>query len=161
MADHDDQERLLRAPRESLQRARRDPSTWAGLAFALARAGQGQAYDLNRVARFGVLWALQYDRRPDDLPLLRFLLGQEITRCQETIPLGLASDLELAGFLVCEHRQLDDVWLHWRAKNISFDTALGYRTPYLLTAGVEATAEAVRQLPHWGRLAKGQHATHP
>jgi hypothetical protein len=144
MARHDDQERLLQAPRESLQRARRGRSTWEELAFAPALAGQGQAYDLNRAARFGVLWALQYDRRPDDLPLARFLLRQEIIRYEETVPSGLAPDLELAGFLVCEHRQLDDVWLHWRAKNISFDTALGYRTPYLLTAGVEATAEAVR-----------------
>jgi hypothetical protein len=81
-------------------------------------------------------------------PMLRFLLGQEITRYQETVPLGLAPDLELAGFLVCEHRQLDDVRLHWRAKNISFDTALGYRTSYLLTAGVDATAEAVRASSH-------------
>jgi hypothetical protein len=148
MAHHDDQERLLQAPRESLQRARRDRSTWEELAFAPALAGQGQAYDLNRAARFGVLWALQYDRRPDDLPLARFLLTQEIIRYEETVPSGLAPDLELAGFLVCEHRQLDDVWLHWRAKNISFDTALGYRTPYLLTAGVEATAEAVRASSH-------------
>jgi hypothetical protein len=148
MARQDDQERLLQAPRESLQRARRDRSAWEELAFAPAPAGQGQAYDLNRAARFGVLWALQYDRRPDDLPLARFLLRQEITRYEETIPLGLAPDLELAGFLVCEYRQLDDVWLHWRAKNISFDTALGYRTPYLLTAGVEATAEAVRASSH-------------
>jgi hypothetical protein len=148
MAHHDDQEHLLRAPRESLQRARRDRSTWAELAFALAGAGQGQAYDLDRAARFGVLWALQYDRRPGDLPLLRFLFQQEITRYEETVSWGLAPDLELAGFLVCEHRQLDDVWLHWRAKNISFDTALGYRTPYLLTAGVEATVEAVRASSH-------------
>ena len=139
---------MLEAPRESLQRARRDRSTWEDLAFAPALAGQGQAYDLNRAARFGVLWALQYDRRPDDLPLARFLLRQEIIRYEETVPSGLAPDLELAGFLVCEHRQLDDVWLHWRAKNISFDTALGYRTPYLLTAGVEATAEAVRAGSH-------------
>jgi hypothetical protein len=148
MALHDDQERLLRAPRESLQRARRDRSTWEELAFAPPLAGQGQAYDLNRAARFGVLWALQYERRPDDLALARFLLRQEIIRYEETVSWGLASDLELAGFLVCEHRQLDDVWLHWRAKNISFDTALGYRTPYLLTAGVEATAEAVRASSH-------------
>ncbi len=148
MARQDDQERLLQAPRESLQRARRDRSAWEELAFAPAPAGQGQAHDLNRAARFGVLLALQYDRRPDDLPLARFLLRQEITRYEETVPSGLAPDLELAGFLVCEHRQLDDVWLHWRAKNISFDTALGYRTPYLLTAGVEATAEAVRASSH-------------
>ncbi|MCC8249582.1 hypothetical protein [Saccharothrix luteola] len=95
-----------------------------------------------------MLWALQYDRGPQDLPLLRFLLQQEINRYRETVPWGLAPDLELAGFLVAEHRQVDDVWLHWQAKNISFDTALGYRTPYLLTAGVNATVETVRSSSH-------------
>jgi hypothetical protein len=139
---------LLEAPRLRLDRARRDHSSWAALAFALARNDQGHAYDPNRAARFGVLWALQYDRRPQDLPLLRFLLQQEISHYRETVPWGLAPDLELAGFLVAEHRQLDDVWLHWQAKNISFDTALGYRTHYLLTAGVNATVETVRSSSH-------------
>ncbi|MEV1121042.1 hypothetical protein AB0I91_38815 [Actinosynnema sp. NPDC049800] len=138
----------MEAPRLRLDRARRDRSTWAELAFAPARNDQGHAYDLNREARFGVLWALQYDRRPQDLPLLRFLLQQEISRYRQTVPSGLAPDLQLAGFLVAEHRRLDDVWLHWQAKNISFDTALGYRAHHLLTAGVDATVEAVRSSSH-------------
>ncbi len=95
-----------------------------------------------------MLLALQYDRGRQDLPLLRFLLQQEISRYRETVPCGLAPDLGLAGFLVAEHRQPDDVWLHWEAKNISFDTALGYRTHYLLTAGVDATVETVRSSSH-------------
>jgi hypothetical protein len=56
----------------------------------------------------------------------------------------LAPDLELAGLLVAEHRQLQDVWLRWQVKEINFDTALGYRTYYLLTAGVAATVAAVQ-----------------
>lgn len=148
MSPHGDQQRLLEAQRRNLAHVRQDDSTWAGLAFAPARDEQGRAYDSNRAERFGVLWALQYDRRPQDLPLLRFLLRQEITRCRETVSWGLAPDLELAGFLVAEHGQLEDVWLHWQAKEINFDTALGYRTHHLLTAGVEVTLQAVRSSSH-------------
>ncbi|MFD0268773.1 hypothetical protein ACFVGY_19710 [Streptomyces sp. NPDC127106] len=104
--------------------------------------------DRNRAARFAVLWALQYDRRPQDLPLLRFLLQQQTTFYQEAVPWGLAPDLTLAGFLVAEHRQAEDLWLHWTAKNISFDTALGYHLNHLLTGGAAATAELVRASTH-------------
>ncbi|MEU6521135.1 hypothetical protein [Streptomyces sp. NPDC046978] len=104
--------------------------------------------DRNRAARFGVLWALQYDRRPQDLPLLRFLLQQQTTFYQEAISWGLAPDLTLAGFLLAEHRQVEDLWLHWTAKNISFDTALGYHLYHLLTGGIAATAAAVRASSH-------------
>ena len=121
---------------------------WSRLAFTAEHTNEGRVFDRNRAARFGVLWAAQYDRRPEDLPLLRFLLEQEIVRYREVVPVGLAPDLELAGLLVAEHRQLQDVWLHWQAKDISFDTALGYRTFYLLTAGVAATIAAIHASDH-------------
>ncbi|GAA3481600.1 hypothetical protein [Streptomyces yanii] len=62
--------------------------------------------------------------------------------------MGLAPDLTLAGFLVAEHRQVEDLWLHWTAKNISFDTALGYHLYHLLTGGIAATVEVVRASAH-------------
>ncbi|MGW6140227.1 hypothetical protein [Streptomyces sp. NPDC055140] len=144
----DEQERLLRGPRGDLERARRDPETWHALAFAADRTRDGRVIDRNYAARSGVLWALQYDHRPQDLPLLRFLLQQQITFYQEAVPWGLAPDLLLAGFLVAEQRQVEDLWLHWTAKNISFDTGLGYRIHHLLTGGVAAAVEAVRVGEH-------------
>jgi hypothetical protein len=144
----DDRARLLRAPRQALEAVRRDRSTWPGLAFTAEHTSDGRVVDRNRAARFGVLWAAQYDRRDGDLALLRFLLEQEILRYRFAVPFGLAPDLELAGLLVAEHRQVQDVWLHWQAKEISFDTALGYRTYYLLTAGVAATTAAVEASSH-------------
>jgi len=127
MTTTDEQDRLLRGPRAALQRARRDQATWADLAYCdVQGTDEGAVTDRNRAARFAVLWALQYDRRPQDLPLLRFLLQQQTTYYREAVPWGMAPDLTLAGFLVAEHRQVDDLWLHWDAKNISFDTALGY-----------------------------------
>jgi hypothetical protein len=147
----DDRARLLQTPRENLATARRDHTTWPRLAFTAEHANDGRVFDRNRAARFGVLWAAQYDRRPEDLPMLRFLLEQEIVRYREAAPFGLAPDLELAGLLVAEHRQLQDVWLHWQAKDINFDTALGYRTFYLLTAGVTATIAAIQASDHPAR----------
>jgi hypothetical protein len=40
------------------------------------------------------------------------------------------------------------VWLHWQAKNINFDTAMGYHLYHLLTPGLAATADAVRSSSH-------------
>lgn len=104
--------------------------------------------DRNRKARFKVLWALQYDRHDRDLQLLRFLLQQQINYYREAVPWGVSPDLTLAGFLVSERCQVQDVWLHWEAKNISFDTALGYSIFHLLTPGVAATLDAVRTSSH-------------
>ncbi|MEU4473655.1 hypothetical protein [Micromonospora sp. NPDC023888] len=144
----DDRARLLRTPRRNLVAARRSASTWSRLGFAPEHTADGRILDRNRAARSGVLWAAQYDRRPEDLPLLRFILEQESLRYRETAPTGLGWGLQLAGLLVAEHRQLEDVWLHWEAKQITFDTALGYRTYHLLTAGVAATVTAVRASDH-------------
>ncbi|WP_097869100.1 hypothetical protein [Streptomyces sp. rh34] len=148
MSFADEQERLLRAPRRDLDRARRHPDTWSDLAFTAEHTAEGRGIDRGKAARRSVLWALQYDRRPQDLGLLRFLLRQEITFYRELVPWGLASDLTLAGFLVAEHRRAEDIWLHWSAKNISFDTALGYHLYHLLTGGVAAAVEAVRASTH-------------
>lgn len=151
MSIDSEQERLLQAPRHDLDRARQDPATWTDLAFTAVHASEGRVSDRNRAARFGALWALQYDRHDRDLPLLRFLLQQQITYYREAVPWGLAPDLTLAGFLVAEHRQAEDVWLHWEARNISFDTALGYHLFHLLTPGVAAVIDAVRATSHPGR----------
>jgi hypothetical protein len=65
MSTTDEQDRLLRGPRAALQRARRDQATWADLAYCdVQDTDEGAVTDRNRGARFAVLWALQYDRRP-------------------------------------------------------------------------------------------------
>lgn len=148
MSTAEEQDRLLQGPRSALERARQDPATWADLVYCTQMTDEGPIADRNRAARFAVLWALQYDRRPQDLPLLRFLLQQQTTYYREAVPLGMAPDLALAGFMVAEHRRVEDLWLHWDAKNISFDTALGYHLYHLLTAGIAAATETVRASSH-------------
>lgn len=148
MSTADEQDRLLRVPRRDLERARRDPAAWSGLAFLAEHTEERGVTDRNEPARYRVLLALQYDRRPQDLPLLRFLLRQQTVFYQKVVPWGLASDLLRAGFMVAEHRQVEDLWLHWTAKSISFDTALGYHLYHLLTGGVAAAVEEVRASAH-------------
>lgn len=101
-----DQARLLQQSHRDLDAARADRSTWLRLAFTPQHTDDERITDGHYAARFSVLWAAQYDRQDQDLPLLRFLLEQEITRYRQTAPLGLAPDLELAGLLVAEHRVL-------------------------------------------------------
>ena len=148
MSIETEQELLLQAPRRDLDRARRDPATWTEFACVAGHDTEGRAFDRNRAARFGVIWALQYDRRDQDLPLLRFLLNEHVAYYREVVPAGLASDLPLAGFLLAERRQVEDIWLHWQAKSISFDTALGYHLFHLLTPGVAAVIAEVRASSH-------------
>ncbi|MFI6283426.1 hypothetical protein ACIBCM_01515 [Streptomyces sp. NPDC051018] len=77
MSAAEEQDRLLRGPRSALERARQDPATWDDLAYCARITDEDPLADRNRAARFAVLWALQYDRRAQDLPLLRFLLQQQ------------------------------------------------------------------------------------
>ncbi|MCR6490184.1 hypothetical protein M8542_45980 [Amycolatopsis sp. OK19-0408] len=128
---------LLEGPRRALYRARRDSSTWPEFAFDAGPAG-----DRNASARYGLLLALQYDRRPGDLPLLRFVLRQQIDWYRELVANYFPTVFFLAGLLVAEHRRVEDVWLHWEAKELSFDAALGYRDQLLLTPGIAAVREA-------------------
>lgn len=148
MSTADEQHRLLRGPAKDLERARRDRAAWSDLAFFAEHTDGRHVTDRNEPARFRVLWALQYDRRPQDLPLLRFLLRQQTVFYQKAVPWGLASDLLLAGFMVAEHRRVEDLWLHWAAKSISFDTALGYHLYHLLTGGVATAVAEVRASAH-------------
>lgn len=132
----EERERLLELPRQALARARRDPSTWAEFAFRPESARNG-------AARYGLVLALQYDRRAADLALLRFVLRQQIAWCRERTLGYFPTILFQAGLLVAEHRRVEDVWLHWEAKELSFDTALGYRDHLLLTPGVTTVRDAV------------------
>lgn len=87
MSIESEKQRLRRATQDDLDRARQTPGTVTG-------------------HRSGLLWALQYDRRPADLPLLRLLLDQELAEPRGPVP---NADLELAAFLLAEHRRPEDV----------------------------------------------------
>ncbi len=130
----------------------RDSSAaWRELRYERTTSADGYDCDGNAVRRAKVLWALQYDCRPDDLPLVRWLAGQE-ARCRREAPFqGLSEETELAGFLLAEHRQVKDVWLHWEIKRANFDTWGGYDLEHLFAAGVQATLTFVRDSGHADR----------
>ncbi|MEV4131848.1 hypothetical protein AB0J72_06740 [Dactylosporangium sp. NPDC049742] len=123
---------------------RRSTAAWRDCRYEPATGADGYEHDANAARRAQVLWALQYDRRAGDLPLLRWLAGQE-AECRGQAPFqGLTEETELAGFLLAEHRQADDVWLHWAIKTANFDTWCGYDVEHLFAAGVQPSVAAVR-----------------
>ncbi|PZS08818.1 MAG: hypothetical protein DLM55_07540 [Acidimicrobiales bacterium] len=137
--------------RKELERARLDGSAHQELRYVAATSADGYTFDQNMVRRASVLWALQYDRRPEDLPLLRWLVQQEAICSREAPFQGLTEESKLAGFLLVEHRHVEDVWLHWELKRANFDTFCGYDLEYLLASGVSSTIEFVRSSTHTNR----------
>ncbi|MPZ84223.1 MAG: hypothetical protein GEV28_29010 [Actinophytocola sp.] len=138
---------MMEQARHELARMRESDEAWADLAYTKVTR-DGHVYDGNAVRRALVLWALQYDHGPADLPLLRWLVEQE-TRCRREAPYqGLGDEAELAGFLLASYREVADVWLHWALKRANFDTWCGYDEQYLVAAGVDVTLELVRAGDH-------------
>ncbi len=130
---------------------RSSAAAWRELRYERATGTDGYDCDENSARRAKVLWALQYDRRADDLPLVRWLARQEARYRREAPLQGLSEETELAGFLLAEHRQVEDVWLHWEIKRANFDTWSGYDLEHLFAAGVEPTVAFVRGSEHADR----------
>jgi hypothetical protein len=141
----------MESARRELERMRGSSGAWQELRYERATDADGDDCDGNAVPRAKVLWALQYDRRPDDLPLVRWLAEQEAL-CRGEAPFqGLSEEVELAGFLLAEYRQVEDVWLHWEIKRANFDTWCGYDLEHLFAAGVQVTTAFVRDSGHTDR----------
>jgi hypothetical protein len=137
-------ESVLAAWCAELERLRADRLVWREVAYEQGDDEHGDECDRHELARARVLWALQYQATPGDLPLLRFLLGEATTARREDPFQGCGEELELAGLLVAEHRQLDDVELQWQAKTANFDTWCGYDLGFVLAAGAADTVAFVR-----------------
>jgi hypothetical protein len=138
----------MKEARRELERMRRSAAAWQELRYERATGADGYDCDGNAVRRAVVLWALQYDRRLEDLSLVRWLVEQE-ARCRREAPYqGLTEQTELAGFLLAEYRQVEDVWLHWVIKQANFDTWCGYDLEHLFAAGVQDTVVFVRSSEH-------------
>ncbi|MFB9726364.1 hypothetical protein [Haloechinothrix salitolerans] len=138
----------MESARDELARLRQNRSGWQELRYDEAVGADGYAYDTAMARRAKVLWALQYDRRADDHDLLRHIAEQEAV-CRRKAPLaGLSDEARLAGFLLAEHGEIEDVWTQWAIKRANFDTTTGYDVEHLLAAGVAATIEYVRASDH-------------
>ncbi|MDX8031462.1 hypothetical protein SK803_14650 [Lentzea sp. BCCO 10_0856] len=134
---------MMEEARRDLARMRESRAAWRELRYSPSADG-----DANEVPRAKVLWALQYDRRPDDLPLLRFLAEQEALLRGNAAFQGIGEQTELAGFLLAEHRRVEDVWRQHAIKRANFDTWCGYDRQHLYAAGWSATISHVRGSDH-------------
>ena len=137
--------------RRELERVRGASVVWRELRYERATGADGYDYDAHAARRATVLWALQYDRRAEDLPLVRWLAEQEAL-CRREAPFqGLTEEAELVGFLLAEHRRVEDVWRHWEMKRANFDAWCGYDIEHLFAAGVQATVGFVCDSEHADR----------
>ncbi|GAA3628092.1 hypothetical protein GCM10022267_13070 [Lentzea roselyniae] len=134
----------MEAARRDLARMRESADAWQELRYERTADGR----DANEVPRAKVLWALQYDRRPGDLSLLRFLAEQEALCRRHSPHQGLGEQAALAGFLLAEHRQAEDAWRQYEIKRANFDTLLGYDVEHVFAAGVRVTIDHLRALDH-------------
>jgi len=151
---------MLEPYRELLTALRQDEGRWSELACAEVPGPDGYPVDAHERRRYGVLLVLQYHRRAEDPPLLRYLLEQEVLAHRNAPFQGFAPSLESAAFLVASLRSPEDLWLLAQAKLANFDTYCGLDTLYLFTAGVKETLSEIdrRAAQQPDELAKGVQA---
>ncbi|PTM53331.1 hypothetical protein [Desmospora activa] len=119
-------------------------------AFAYQEAfdEEGHSYDANRLKRFRLLLALQYDRSEQDEPLLQKLMRQETIMHRHAPFQGLYPSLCLCAYLLSRFRSPMNVWLFTQAKLSNFDTHCGFDVQYLVSAGIEETYRYVVDAEH-------------
>lgn len=119
-------------------------------AFAYQEAfdEEGHSYDVNRLRRFRLLLALQYDRSERDESLLQVLIKQEIMMHRRAPFQGLYPSLSLCAHLLDRFQNPGNVWLFTQAKLSNFDTHCGFDLHYLVSAGIEETYRYVAEAEH-------------
>ncbi|QVQ50147.1 hypothetical protein J4H86_14385 [Spiractinospora alimapuensis] len=117
-----DPDQVLAPGRADLEKMRSDPSLWSELNYEEADGVEGYPVDGNGVRRAAVLWAAQYDRRPEDLDLLRHLLEQETINHQAAHLQGISDELRLAVYLVVRWIDSTDLKRIYEARFANFDT---------------------------------------
>lgn len=102
-------------------------------------------YDDNAENRHKVCVALQFDRRAEDLELVRFLFEQEVLRAENDPSQGGGDDLELCAYLLALAKDPKDLPLFLRAKQANFDTECGFSGECLFYCGVEQTKKLLKE----------------
>lgn len=138
---------MLQPYQELLQHLRDDPGTWPELAYAPEPHPEWTRVDANYARRLGVLVCLQYDRRPEDHALVRYLFEQEVAARKDDPFQGDSPALHLGAFLLARYRSGADVPLLWQAKQANFDTWCGFDARCLLAADRDAGLEWIASLP--------------
>lgn len=109
---------------------------------------EGYSYDEHAVKRNQLLLAMQYDRNPGDLHLLKDMMQQEITMHENAPFQGIESSLRLVAWLLAKYRLPENAWLFIKAKRSNFDTHCGFDYEYIVSAGIEETYAYVDNTEH-------------
>lgn len=136
---------LLAHGRSLLETARADRATWDRLAPERAQDEAGNVVDRRELDRLQLAWALEHAFTPDDAELVRAVFAHEV-EWREVAPFqGIGDTLEILGGFIAGARRVEDVWLLGRAKLANFDCSCGFDLQHLVTGGVAATIEHLRQ----------------
>ena len=128
-----------------LSALRADKTCWSLLAFT--PTGEGESWeDENFRARFGATISLQYDLRPEDTELLRYIFEQETLYHEQSPYQGLTETLQVAGWLLAQQSQLDNMAHFIRAKFSNFDTNCGFSIMHVFSAGYDKTIAHLQEL---------------
>ncbi|KNY26906.1 hypothetical protein [Pseudobacteroides cellulosolvens] len=97
--------------------------------------------DINYMKRYALAIALQYDNRQEDKELIKFLMENEVESRINDPYQGVGDSLNLISYLLAKFKEVENVWLFDKAKSANFDTALGYNSEFIFSAGVEVTCD--------------------
>ncbi|GHG61448.1 hypothetical protein GCM10018779_29330 [Streptomyces griseocarneus] len=119
-----------------------DPDSWELLSFDGRYDKEGLPYDAGWGDREEVLEMLVASPGPYSADFARHLLRQEILGHHHAW--GYSDQIGMAALLVAEQRRMEDIWLLWEAKSVSFDTYCGLPEVFLVANGLARTLEYVR-----------------
>lgn len=95
--------------------------------------------------RYALAIALQYDNRPEDKELIKFLMENEVESRINDPYQGVGDSLNLISYLLAKFKDVENVWLFEKAKSANFDTSLGYDCEFIFSAGVEVTCNYLEE----------------
>ncbi|SCW68500.1 hypothetical protein SAMN04487970_102850 [Paenibacillus tianmuensis] len=97
--------------------------------------------DVNYFKRYAAAVAIQYDWKPEDYDLIKFLMENEVESRIHDPYGGCGDSLTLISYLLAKFRRPENVWLFEKAKSANFDTHCAYFDECIFSAGVELTCK--------------------
>lgn len=119
---------------------RTDRELWGQCEYRETISEDRGSHDANELERHKFLIALQYNYTDCDEDLIRFLFDQEVVARQNDDFQGCGA-IRLASYLLSRFKRSDDLWRFADAKLANFDTACGYDSQFLLSAGLETALD--------------------
>ncbi|MGM1050543.1 MAG: hypothetical protein ACQEXX_31115 [Bacillota bacterium] len=124
--------------RQNIEQIRNSRDLWTEFEY--------QDPDINYIKRHAAAVALQYDWKPEDYDLIKFLMENEVESRIHDPYQGCGDSLTLISYLLAKFRRPENIWLFEKAKCANFDTYCGYFNEFIFSAGVELTCKYLEEV---------------